>query len=461
VLGVVRDSIARGPLAGAWVQLVESNADATRALTVISDSLGRFRFDGVPSGRYTIGFFHPLLDSLGVEPPLRQVSVGRRPARVDLATPSPARIRAAICGRVRGPATGGAVLGVVRDARTRTTVAGATVTGEWLEVSFRMGGNIQYRRSRVPVTSADNGWFALCNVPARGVMYLRAMRDADSTDAIEVPVPGGSFARRELYVGPSRVVTASASAPAADSLLPPLLVRVGDGTLRGSVVAAGGGRVIADALLRLSDNPPIRADARGAFTLADAPYGTRMLDVRAVGYSQVRLAVDVVEGGPPVAVPLVSAKAVLDTVKVVVARAADRHQSGFEDRRRSAAGRFLTAEQIARRGAFSTSDLFRRMSGLKIGYDFDTLETDGNPDALADMNQLSDRRILMRGISGNWCEPSLWFDGTMIPELSIDALDSFVTPERIAAIEIYTEATVPAQFQRLRSGCGAVLFWTR
>jgi hypothetical protein len=180
-----------------------------------------------------------------------------------------------------------------------------------------------------------------------------------------------------------------------------------------------------------------------------------------VGYSQVRLAVDVVEGGPPVAVPLVSAKAVLDTVKVVVARAADRHQSGFEDRRRSAAGRFLTAEQIARRGAFSTSDLFRRMSGLKIGYDFDTLETDGNPDALADMNQLSDRRILMRGITGNWCEPSLWFDGTMIPELSIDALDSFVTPERILAIEIYTEATVPAQFQRLRSGCGAVLFWTK
>ena len=101
------------------------------------------------------------------------------------------------------------------------------------------------------------------------------------------------------------------------------------------------------------------------------------------------------------------------------------------------------------------------MRGMRIGYDYDTLETDGNPDALANMNQLSDKRILMRGISGNWCEPALWFDGILIPELSIDALDGWVTPERLAAIEIYSEATVPPQFQRSRSGCGAVLFWTK
>jgi len=462
IVGVVRDSIARGPLGGAWVQLVESSPGATRARTAVSDSLGRFQFSDVPFGRYTIGFFHPLLDSLGVEPPLRQVSVGRRRAtRVELATPSAARIRSAICGRVRGPVTGGAVLGVVRDARTHVTIAGATVTGEWLEVSFQQGGNIQYRRSRVAVTTADHGWFALCNVPARGVMYLRAVRGADSTDAIDVQVPGGGVARQELYVGPSRLITTSDSTLAADSLLAAPAVRVGDGTLRGTVVVAGGGRLIADALVRLSDNPPIRADARGGFTLTGAPFGTRMLAVRAVGYAQARLAVNVVDGGPPVTLPLVSTRAVLDTVKVVVARVADRHQSDFEYRRRSLAGMFLTADQIARRGVFVTSDLFRRLRGMKIGFDYDTLETDAAPFAAGDVAGLSDRRVLMRGISGNWCEPALWFDGTQMSELSVDALDSFVTPERIAAIEIYTEATVPAQFQRLRSGCGAVLFWTK
>jgi hypothetical protein len=293
------------------------------------------------------------------------------------------------------------------------------------------------------------------------MMVLRAVHGADSTDAIDVQIPATGFARQELYVGPSRVVTMPDEVAPADSLLPGRRLRVGEGTLRGTVVAAGGERKIAEALLRLSDNPPVRADARGAFTFTEAPLGTRMLDVRAVGYSQARQALDVLLDGGPVTVPLVSTKAVLDTVKVVVARVADRHESGFEDRRRSGAGRFLTAEQIARRGAFATSDLFRRMNGLKIGYDYDTLETDGNPDALADINQLSDRRILMRGITGNWCEPALWFDGMLIPELSAYALDGFVTPERLLAIEIYTEATVPPQYQRLRSGCGAILFWTK
>src|SRR3989338_4226029 len=74
ISGVVRDSIARGPLAGAWVQFVEASRQATVARTVITDSLGRFAFDGVPNGRYTIGFFHSLLDSLGVEPVLCQVT---------------------------------------------------------------------------------------------------------------------------------------------------------------------------------------------------------------------------------------------------------------------------------------------------------------------------------------------------------------------------------------------------
>jgi hypothetical protein len=355
---------------------------------------------------------------------------------------------------------GGVVLGVLRDARTRAPVAGAEVSAEWLEVSFQRG-NIQRRRAYVTATTESNGWFALCNVPARGMMFLQANRGGDSTDVLDVPIPASGFVHRALFLGPSRTVAFGAEAPASDTLMPPRRVRVGDGRLQGTIVTASGGRLVAGALVRLGDNPPTRADDRGAFVLADAPAGTRMLEARAVGYNAVRLAVDVVPGAAPVTVALATSKAVLDTVKVVVARAADRHASGFEDRRRAGAGRFLTAEQIARRGAFSTSDLFRRMTGMRIGYDYDTLETDGNPDALANLNQLSDKRILMRGITGNWCEPALWFDGNPIPELSIDALDGWVTPERLAAIEVYSEATVPPQFQRTRSGCGAVLFWTK
>lgn len=461
ISGVVRDSLARGPLAGAWVQIVEASRHSTVARTVITDSLGRFSFDGVPNGRYTIGFFHALLDSLGVEPLLRQVTVSRgRAARIELATPSPARLRSAICSAPLTAATGGVVLGVLRDARSRAPVAGATVTGEWLEVSFRKG-SIDRQRGRVTVTTEANGWFALCNVPARGMIFLQASRRSDSTDVLDLQIPASGFVHRQLFVGPSRTVVFGGATPDADTLMPVRRTRVGDGQLQGAVVSSSGGRPVTGALVRLGDNPPTRADDRGAFVLAEAPAGTRMLEVRAVGYNPTRVAVDVIPGAAPVTVPLATSKAVLDTVKVIVARAADRHASGFEDRRRSGAGMFLTAEQIARRGAFSTSDLFRMLRGMRIGYDYDTLETDANQNALTELPQLSDRRILMRGISGNWCEPALWFDGNLIPELSVDALDGWVPPGRVAAIEIYSEATVPPQFQRTRSGCGAVLFWTK
>ena len=457
--GVVRDSIAHAPLAGAWVQLVDAGRQATRGRTVITDSLGRFAFEGLPTGRYLIGFFHSVLDSLGVEPPVRQVSVSRRRVgRIELATPSATRIRMAICGASEG----GAVMGVVRDARTGRPLDSATVAGEWLELSFNRGGVITRQRGQRVANSARNGWFALCSVPRRGMMYLLASRGADSTDLIDVQVPASGFVRRDLYVGPSRIVDVVDSTGSGETPLLSRRQRVGSAQLQGTIVGHGADRPVAGAVVRLADNPPMRADERGAFTIADAPLGTRMLEVRAVGYSPARLAVDVIaRDGPPVAVALTSSKALLDTVRVVVARAADRHNSGFEDRRRSGAGTYLTAQQIARRGVFSTSDLFRQLRGLRVGYDYDTLETDANPNALADMNQLSDRRILMRGISGNWCEPALWFDGTLIPELSVDALDAWLRPERLAALEVYSEATVPPQYQRARTGCGAVLFWTK
>src|SRR5687768_8460338 len=71
VSGVVHDSIARAPLVGAIVQLVRADSLARLSRTTTSDSLGRFAFVGVPAGRYMLGFFHQMLDSLGVEPLLR------------------------------------------------------------------------------------------------------------------------------------------------------------------------------------------------------------------------------------------------------------------------------------------------------------------------------------------------------------------------------------------------------
>ena len=99
ISGIVRDSIAHTPLANATVQLVARDNAASFERTSVSDSLGHYLLSDVPFGQYRLGFFHPILDSLGVDAPLRDVYVDSyRPKIVDLAVPSAGRLRLAICG---------------------------------------------------------------------------------------------------------------------------------------------------------------------------------------------------------------------------------------------------------------------------------------------------------------------------------------------------------------------------
>lgn len=452
ISGVVHDSIARAPLAGAMVQLAGTDRQAPFGRTAVSDSLGRFALADVPTGRYALGFYHPMLDSLGMEPPLREVSVdGQQPVRADLAIPSPSRFRAAVCGPRPAPDSGGVVVGVVRDARDLSPAAGVSVTGEWLELSIRVGGVVR-RVPRLVATTGRTGWFAMCGVPSAGTMLLMASRGADSTDRIELQVPAEGFVRRELYLGPARTVGGGDTAGRADSLAPSVRrLRLGDGRLSGMVVTAVGGQPLGGAQVGITDGPQTRANERGEWTLLDAPVGTRMLEIRAVGYYPERRRVDVVAGAAPVRVALSTLKAVLDTVKVTAALF-DRNRDGFQQRSRTGLGRFLTPEDIARRQLMVVSDLFGMMPGVH-------LQSDG-----------LDKRILMRGAFGP-CEPGIYINGQLMTNrraddssavtLTADDIDTWVRPNNVAGIEIYSESSAPGQFQQGLSGCGSIVIWTK
>lgn len=86
IVGTVYDSLsAHGPLPRAIVVLVE------RSRYVAADSMGRFRIDSLPPGRYTLGLLHAVLDSFDLGSPLRAVDVaGVGTTDVTLATPSAA-----------------------------------------------------------------------------------------------------------------------------------------------------------------------------------------------------------------------------------------------------------------------------------------------------------------------------------------------------------------------------------
>jgi hypothetical protein len=451
VSGLVYDSLAQRPLAGALVQLV-ANEGGRVSRTATSDTLGRFVIANVADGRYTVGFFHPMLDSLGLEPPMREVVVQERgPVRADLAIPSPARLRLAICGRraVAGSRSdsGAVVVGIVRDARDRTPAMGAAVAVEWLEFSFTKDGVIR-RIPRLVATTGPSGWFALCDVPSRGIVGLVASRGTDSTDRLEVLVPAEGFLRRDLYLAPPLPVQGGSQTSTNDSTRADSIRKesIGDQRLSGTVLTAEGGRPIGRAQVSLSRGPQTRANERGEWMLAGAPVGTRMLEVKALGYYPERRAVDVVAGAAPIHVVLSTLKAVLDTVRVR-ARVPDRHFSGFEDRRRtSGVGRFLTLQEIARKKPIVVSDLFRSMAGMRV---------ERTPEG--------GTQIQIRGVFEDWCAPTFYLDGRSLGEITAEEVDTWVQPREVAGIEVYVGTGVPPQFSTSMAGpmCGAVVIWTR
>lgn len=457
VSGIVRDSIAARVLTGAVVQLVAAEGTGDFAQSATSDSLGRFSVADVPDGRYTIGFFHPMLDSLGLEPPTREITVSaHKSVRADLAIPAASRLRAAICGAREANAnvtdSGAVIVGFVRDGRDRSAVGKATVVAQWTEMSFTASG-ISRHTPRLLANSVSSGWYALCDVPGGGLLTLVASRGADSTGYLEIEMPRSGFLRRDLYIGPPTVLSGVArttprdTAGADTAAVAARRVRSGDGRLAGRVVRAAGGAPIAGAVVTVTEGPQARANDRGDFMVMSAPIGTRMVEVRAVGYSPERVVADVVTGAGALRVDLLTLQAVLDTVRVRAQRSFDRHNSGFEQRRRTMGmGRFLGVDDIARRMPVVTSDLFKTVPGMRVYPSADGGNT-----------------VLLRGAFGDACAPIIYLDGAYMGELAGDEIDNAVKPSAIAAIEVYPGGTEPPQFNRgmAGSGCGSVVIWTK
>ncbi|MDQ6717090.1 MAG: carboxypeptidase-like regulatory domain-containing protein [Gemmatimonadota bacterium] len=442
VSGVVRDSIAQLPLAGATVQLVGIDRNSRVARTTISDSLGWYTLAGVPAGRYSLGFFHPALESLGIEPPVRELFLlGDGEVRGDLATPSPERFREAVCGVAKSSDPGAIVVGVVRDVRDYSVVAGAQVSGEWLEMTFTKKGVLR-QRPRLVSTTAENGWFAMCDVPSPGTMLLRASRGADTLDVVEVQIPAHGVVSNELFFGSAAVAVTNRSADSA--IARPSQVRTGNGHLSGAVVSADDGRPLGGARVHIIGGPQTRANARGEWKIDDAPSGTRMLEVQSIGFYPERRPVNVVAEAPPVRVRLSTVRSVLDAIRVSANRTPFM-RSGFSERRRSSAGTFLTEIDIARRGALTTSEIFKTVPSIRI-------ENGG----------VGPRKIWMRGPYG-YCEPSIFLDGNRVGGLTADDIDDFFRTNEVAAIEIYSEASVPAQFREYTTMgvCGSIVIWRK
>ena len=444
ITGVVHDSLAGAPLVGATVQLAAA-ADPELVRTTVSGPGGSFTLRDVPEGRYTLGFLHPVLDSLGIEPPVQAVEVrGAAPLRVRLSVPSAERLRRAVCGGA-GDMAPAVSMGTIRRAAGGGPVAGAVVRAAWIEYDLR-DGHLARRSVQIADTSGSNGWFALCDVPRGGTISVQAGAESDSTDVIEVDVPPRGFIRRDLYLGSSRevVIAAAARAGRPDEGAPPGTdtVQVGDGRLRGTVVTLLGARPVAGARVRIVGARDVRTSKDGDWSLSGIPAGTRLLEVHAVGFAARQVVVDVIDGAAPVPVALTGIQALLDTVRVTASRFR-LVGTGFDERSRSGMGRYVTSSDVLRRAAMFTSDVFKTVPGLRV-----------------DRSSDGDTQLTMRGAFGR-CSPAVYLDGHWVRGLTMDDIDAFVPPDRVAGMEIYSGAIVPPQFQPGMTGCGSIATWTK
>src|SRR5207249_1299920 len=127
------------------------------------------------------GFFHAVLDTLGIEAPLVAVDVTNGDRHVTLATPSSATLARSVCGG--GDPAWPLVIGHVHDADTEGALVGATVVARWATARV-VGDSVSIVDDSIATTSRGEGRFALCGLPGNLTVTLRALDHGDSTGAV-------------------------------------------------------------------------------------------------------------------------------------------------------------------------------------------------------------------------------------------------------------------------------------
>jgi protocatechuate 3,4-dioxygenase beta subunit len=432
VSGMVIDSISGETLAGAIVQLVRADSTAL-ARSAVADSAGVFAIPAVAPGRYIIGFLHPLIDALGIEPPQRLIDVvAGQPLELDLATPSGERIREALCGPLAPGDSSGALVGTVRDADAGTPIAGAKVVLTWRQLALDARG-LRLGERRAPATARVDGSYSVCGVPSDVDIVVSADAPGRTSGLIELRMAPRGLRTRDIALGDTVSARATTVTDSAVNGAPARrrTVRRGTAQLTG-VVRDSANRPVPNAtVLVVGSSATARSGEDGRFRLDSLPAGTYSVEARAIGFAPGRAAVDLASGATrTAAVRLIRPATTLSAVVVKGKReiAGSQKLADFEKRRtRGGFGSFITAEDIERRRPIYASDVLRTVPGMRV-----------SPSGNGFGQTVTGR--------GN-CQPTVYLDGQRMFGGSED-LDSYLRPNDIAGIEVYNgPGGRPAEYQ--------------
>ncbi|HEX5970996.1 MAG TPA: TonB-dependent receptor [Gemmatimonadaceae bacterium] len=443
VQGTVMDSIHAKPANGAMVFLTRTSPEPSEFRSAITDDKGRFHFDSLSAGRYSMSYATAYLDSLGVGMPARELTLaeGQR-ARVDFATPSGATLRAAACPGLTLAKGQGAVVGQVTDADTDRPLTTAHVAVSWMDLAVDSSFHPVTTQRGGDVAVDSLGRYRLCGVPTETWLQLQVQDSgfAGSVITLSVGDAGGVVVRdlslsdesaRSLASLDSIAQVAAGDTTAAAPLL------TGTATVTGSVRGPSG-QPLPEAQVRIRDAAGVaRTDSSGRFTLVNQPAGSQLLETRHIGYLLGQVPVELRSGRTTETAVSLTRIVNLDSVLVTARRA---RYPEFEQRRRSHFGRYLDEADIEKLHPFETSDLLRMIPGFRIqgsGLDARVMSTRG-----------------MISLSGNGgCPTNVVING--IQHQDINLLD----PADIGAVEAYAGPSgAPLQYD---SACGVIVLWMK
>lgn len=404
--GVVFDSLASEPLAGALVVAMPSGA------TTVTDSAGYFELlSDTIATRFTV--YHEVLDRIGLGALVAERPADRRRA-VTIATPSLLTVWPQLC-ESRRPLGGRSVIvtGTARASDGNTRVAGAKVIVQWPKPDYATGGP-DLRSEETLTDSLGN--FLFCGVEEFVDISFLALSQEMQSGVVTVTSDMRPLRRVDLVLGAANERGEVRG-----------LVRDTDGTPLANVQLALDG---------VTDPQVTGADGR--FMFPEVPTGSRMLYVRAVGYQPVGQLVEVMAGeNPPITIPfekVVQIEGVTITERVNVTR----ERGEFELRKRTGMGRTLDSTTIMR--APNLRAAIQMTQGINV-----------------EQGRRGTSEFVIRGRRG--CSAYVYLDGTLA---TIDDVN-VIPPRNLAAIEFFAStALAPARYIPIGGNdCAVVLFWTK
>jgi hypothetical protein len=452
VAGVATDSLRGAPLAGATVIVSDGGGRQTT-----TDAAGRFFIDSIPPGTHRVALFHPLLDALDftvASPPLAFAAGDT--VRLAMATPSPLVLLKRICtedSAIAGAQPTAIVGTIVGDADS------ATVTLEWNEIGATKRQGITERSMVREVKSGADGRFRVCSPPGVTQGRLRATRADAATSWVPVELSRGGVLLPTLHLA-----HVSHAGRVIGQVVGPHHEKVPGATVE---VADGGSRTTTD------DN--------GRFVLNALPEGTQIISARAAGFAPTTMVVELVSTAPWQGVlQLGSGPPVLSTVHILAQRLAPALDAvGFNERRTRGIGTFMDVEDIDRKHALNSTDVFEGVPGIYVDHSFNppiimgsrghssvmgssgvcvNLYLDGHRVYIEAMMQSVGRSSETNPVVSTKGTPTV--GGAEPSYLPLD-IDKYVDVADLAAVEVYNPEELPPQFERVGDACQTIVVWTK